>query len=169
MKRRNFFISGFAGLFVFTRASFAQDTPEPPITSIVVLKQNRKIYFFNGDEILYSYPIRLGFAPEGHKIIEGDGKTPEGIYFIDLKKDDSSFHLSLRISYPNKTDKARAAALGKDAGGDIFIHGRGDKLTWKTRAKTIIDWTEGCIALKDAHIEQIYQKVALGTPIEIRP
>ena len=106
------------------------------------------MYLFHGDKVLETYRIDLGFAPRGEKMVEGDGKTPEGLYKINRRNPNSKFHLSLGISYPNAKDKAQAAALGKSPGGDIFIHG--------ARRKTSPigpDWTAGCISVENHEIE----------------
>lgn len=136
----------------------------PEVTYIVVKKESRRMYLFHNDTVLEAYDIHLGFAPEGDKKIEGDGKTPEGTYLIDRRNAESNFHLSLGISYPNAQDLAEAAALGKPAGGDIFIHGR-PKL-WQNGED---DWTWGCIAVTDKEMETIFAMVKNGTPISIQP
>jgi len=112
--------------------------------------------------VLESFGIGLGFAPAGHKEVEGDGKTPEGRYYIDRRNPDSAFHLSLGISYPNETDRAYAASLGKSPGGDIFIHGQ---KSWSDPGDG--NWTAGCIAVTNREIEQIYAMVGKGVPIDI--
>jgi murein L,D-transpeptidase YafK len=131
----------------------------PEVTSIVVYKRRRKMHLLHNSDVLKTYDFELGFAPVGHKQIEGDGRTPEGLYYIDRKNPNSSYHLSVGISYPNNQDRARAAALGHSPGGDIFIHGtprafRGER-----------DWTWGCIAVSNPEIEVIYSMVNVGTPI----
>lgn len=136
----------------------------PEVTRIWVYKERREMYLMHNDEILKKYKFDLGFAPEGDKQFEGDGKTPEGNYFIDRRNPNSSFHLSIGISYPNAQDRLEAAALGKKPGGDIFIHGRGPKVK---NPKS--DWTWGCIAVTDREIEDIYAMVRNGTPITILP
>ncbi|MAC81015.1 MAG: hypothetical protein CML66_23495 [Rhodobacteraceae bacterium] len=136
----------------------------PEVTSVVINKSARKMYLLHGTEILKDYDIDLGFAPAGHKQFKGDGKTPEGSYLIDRKNPRSSFFLSLGISYPNSADRAYAASLGKEPGGDIFIHGQPNL----TRAKGK-DWTAGCISVKDKEISEIYSMVRVGTLITIRP
>lgn len=122
------------------------------------------MYLMHHDEILKKYKFDLGFAPEGDKKIEGDGKTPEGNYFIDRRNPNSKFHLSIGISYPNAQDRLEAAALGKSPGGDIFIHGRGPNVKNPEN-----DWTWGCIAVTDREMEDIYAMVPNGTPITILP
>ena len=110
------------------------------------------------------YNIHLGFAPEGHKQFEGDGKTPEGLYRIDRRNPNSDFHLSLGISYPNVKDFAAAKAQGKSPGGDIFIHGQKSRFR-----KDKPDWTWGCIAVTNDEIEEIYAMVKNDTLIKINP
>ena len=97
----------------------------PPVTQIVVNKSARQMLFLSGNTVIKSYNVGLGNEPRGHKQFSGDGKTPEGLYYIDRRNPDSRYHLSIGISYPNPVDSAYAAALGQQAGGDIFIHGRG--------------------------------------------
>ena len=134
------------------------------ITSIVVKKSDRKMYLFNGEKVLRRYRIGLGFSPKGDKKIEGDGKTPEGKYYIDRKNPNSQYYLSLGISYPNENDRREAAKLGKSPGGDIFIHGRDKSPKWWKR-----DWTFGCIAIRNHEMDEIYRAVDIGTPIFILP
>jgi len=134
------------------------------VTSIQVHKGARKMYLLHNSKVLETYDIALGFTPVGHKQFEGDGKTPEGTYFIDRHNPKSRFHLSLGISYPNVRDRAFAASKGKSPGGDIMIHGRSE---YKGRNKG--DWTAGCIAVKDEEIEVIYSMIRRNTPIHILP
>ena len=135
----------------------------PEVTSVQVHKAARKMYLLHNGRVLESYDIALGFAPEGHKQFEGDGKTPEGAYYITHKNPRSAFHLSLGISYPNTADRAFAEEAGKSPGGDIFIHG-GPRRPISRR-----DWTEGCIAVTDKEMEVIYAMVKPGTVIHILP
>lgn len=135
----------------------------PEVTQVQVHKTDRKMYLIHNDRVLESYDVALGFAPAGHKQFEGDGKTPEGSYFITHKNPDSNFHLSLGISYPNEADIAFAEAEGKEPGGEIFIHG-GPKKPISQR-----DWTWGCVAVSDREMEVIYSMVKPGTPIYILP
>lgn len=135
----------------------------PEVTSVQVHKAARKMYLLHNGRVLESYDIALGFAPDGHKQFEGDGKTPEGAYYITHKNPRSAFHLSLGISYPNTADRAFAEGAGKSPGGDIFIHG-GPRRPISRR-----DWTEGCIAVTDKEMEVIYSMVEPGTVIHILP
>ncbi len=137
----------------------------PEVTRVVIDKSARQLYLLNDRTILRSYGVGLGFSPEGHKQFEGDGRTPEGHYWIDKRNPDSRYHLSVGISYPNVRDVEVARGIGRPPGGDIFIHGRGPTyLKGSPR-----DWTAGCIAVSDAEMEQIYAMVRDGTPISIYP
>jgi murein L,D-transpeptidase YafK len=135
----------------------------PEVTQVQVHKADRKMYLLHHDKVLKFYDIALGFAPQGHKQFEGDGKTPEGAYTISHKNPDSNYHLSLRIDYPNEADIAFAEAEGKEPGGDIFIHG-GPRGRVSQR-----DWTWGCVSVSDKEMEVIYSMIQPGTPIYILP
>lgn len=135
----------------------------PTVTSVQVHKADRKMYLLHNEKVLKSYDIALGFAPEGHKQFEGDGKTPEGTYTISHKNPDSTYHLSLRVNYPNQADRDYAKSMEKSPGGDIFIHGG------PLRKVSRRDWTLGCIAVSDKEIEQIYSMIQPGTVIHILP
>ena len=137
----------------------------PQVTRVIVAKEERRLWLMHHDKALKSYPMELGFAPAGLKQFEGDGKTPEGNYYIDRRNPNSSFHLSLGISYPNERDKAFAEKHGKSPGGEIFIHGRPNGQPKKDDP----DWTWGCISVKNRHMEWIYAMVDNGTPITITP
>ena len=159
MMNRRIFTSA-AALFALTACSseFRVYTG-PAVTSVVVQKGRRKMFLFHNNEVLEQYDFELGFAPTGHKEVEGDGRTPEGAYYIDRKNPNSSFYLSIGISYPNAVDRARAHAMGKSPGGDIFIHGT------PRPSLNLDDWTAGCLAVKDREMEDIYAMVNVGTPI----
>lgn len=135
----------------------------PAVTKIEVHKAARKMYLLSGKTVVKSYKMNLGGNPIGPKQFEGDGKTPEGAYFITHKNPNSTYHLSLGISYPDASDVAFAKAYDKPVGGDIFIHGGPNKKGQKG------DWTAGCIAVTDQQIEEIYAMVRTGTPIFIYP
>ncbi len=136
----------------------------PEVTQVQVHKSARKMYLIHHDRVLRAYDIGLGFNPDGHKMQQGDGRTPEGAYLIDRRNPNSKFHLSLGINYPNEIDVARASALGVSPGGDIFIHGRPKPYRRGGR-----DWTAGCIGVTDREIEEIYAMVRDGTPVYIYP
>lgn len=150
-------------LLVSTKPSLASNSLNRKANLIVVWKSKRKMSLFHNKTLIKTYNIRLGFDPIGHKREEGDGKTPEGRYFISHHNPKSSYHLSLGINYPNKTDISKAKRRGVDPGGDIFIHG-GPKNMLTHFFK---DWTGGCIAVYDHEIEEIYQLVPDGTVIYI--
>jgi len=135
----------------------------PEVTRLQMFKGDRNLFLFNNTSVLKAYRIDLGFAPEGPKRFEGDGKTPEGAYTVDRRNPDSLFHLSIGISYPNEADIAFAAAQGREPGGDIFIHGGPRPGIDAIKP----DWTAGCIAVSDREIEDIYAMVRDGTPIDI--
>lgn len=145
-------------------ASKFQSYDGPEVTHVLVMKGERRMHLLHHDTVLESYDIGLGFAPQGHKTIEGDGRTPEGQYLIDRRNPNSEFHLSIGISYPNIVDREIAKTLGKSPGGDIFIHGKPRKYR---RASS--DWTAGCIAVTNRQMEKIYAMVQDGTPITIQP
>lgn len=135
----------------------------PAVTMVYVDKSDRQMFLMHGDEVLAHYQIDLGFEPEGHKVVSGDGRTPEGWYTIDRRNPNSRYHLSIGINYPNTRDAQVARALGADPGGNIFIHGQAGQ------GRSGVDWTAGCIAVTDAEMEEIYSMVRDGTRIFISP
>ena len=139
------------------------------VTSIVVEKQKRIMTVFNGRKALKTYRIALGGNPVGHKEQEGDSRTPEGRYIIDAKNPQSSFHLSLHISYPNRVDRQNARRKGVSPGGAIMIHGSPGALGTLNALGFYTDWTAGCIAVSNDEIEELFAAVKIGTPITIRP
>lgn len=161
--RRTFLATAAAGLLSACGSKF-RSYNGPAVTRVLINKADRRLYLLNGSTALKTYKIGLGSSPIGDKKVEGDGKTPEGLYYIDRRNPNSAYYLSVGISYPNAEDRAEAKGLGKEPGGDIFIHGT----TGKKRGSGP-DWTAGCIAVKDREIEEIYSMVRLGTPILITP
>lgn len=135
----------------------------PAVTSVQVHKADRKMYLLNGNRVLKQYDIGLGFSPVGDKLFEGDGRTPEGAYYVNRVNPKSRYHLSVGISYPNEQDRQMAFVAGKEPGGDIFIHGKG------SYRGDVRDWTAGCIAVTDKEIEEVFSMVHVGTPIYIMP
>ena len=136
---------------------------------ILVDKSERTLVLFADGRPIKSYPVSLGLNPVGHKRYEGDKRTPEGIYLIDGKNPNSAFHLSLHISYPNERDVRLARERGWDPGGQIVIHGLPTGLMKTSSNKYDYDWTDGCIAVSNTAIEEIWQLVDEGTLIEITP
>jgi murein L,D-transpeptidase YafK len=139
------------------------------VDRVVVNKSRRELLLVSGGNVLRSYRIALGFDPVGHKVREGDGRTPEGRYAIDWRNPRSAYYLSLRISYPNEADRQRAGELGVDPGGDIMIHGLPNGVDASAHGHPERDWTRGCIAVGDAEMEEIWSLVADGTAVEINP
>jgi murein L,D-transpeptidase YafK len=145
--------------------------PPPPLTGeidrIVIDKSDRRMQLIQDGRVVRSYRIALGFTPEGDKRRQGDGKTPEGEFVIDRRNDQSAFHLSLGLDYPQEDDLKRAAAGGYSAGGDIFIHGQPNSIGDGFRLRG--DWTNGCIAVTNREMREIWKVTPIGTPVEIRP
>lgn len=136
---------------------------------VLVLKGERKLILIGGNREIRQYRIALGGTPVGHKTKEGDGKTLEGQYVIDYRKADSSFHKALHVSYPNHLDKEQAEARNVPPGGLIMIHGIRNGVGIIGKLHRFADWTNGCIAVSNTEIEEIWAAVQDGTPIEIRP
>lgn len=136
---------------------------------LVVKKSARRMLVYAHGALLRSYRISLGHNPQGPKGRQGDHRTPEGRYVIDRHNPNSAFHLSLHVSYPSAADAARAHAAGYSPGGEIMIHGTRNGLGWLARLRLPVDWTDGCIALTNAEMDELYPIVPDGTPIEIRP
>lgn len=134
-------------------------------TLIHVDKRQRLLNIYRNGNLVRQDDIQLGFNPSGHKKYQGDGKTPEGLYYIDRKNPESRYYLSLGMSYPNKKDKANANQEGLNPGGDIFIHGQPNELSSKYFIS--YDWTEGCIAVKNHVMDVLYHNIKIGTPILI--
>ena len=160
---------GFAAMALMVSVANAKAPWPPPLASaaervdeIRVDKSERRMTLLRDGRIVKSYRILLGDAPIGHKRQQGDERTPEGRYRITFRNDKSRFHLSLRVSYPNEADRRQARARGVDPGGDIMIHGG-------TPPGYSRDWTDGCIALSNAQIEEVWRLVPVGTPITISP
>jgi len=148
------------------------ETPLPEnavIDRLVVHKSKRTMSAYSQGRLLKIYPISLGKQPVGHKQFEGDGKTPEGKYRINDRNPNSAYHKNLGVSYPNEADKAYAAAQGKSPGGLIKIHGM--KNGWGFIGKKHLqkDWTDGCIAVTDEEVDELYRSVKHNAEIEILP
>ena len=149
------------------RALYAPPPAPTEADYILVDKSDRTLTLFRGGVPFKSYTgLQLGGEPLGPKHFEGDRRTPEGRYLIDYRNPRSAYHLSLHISYPGASDRAFAAARGQSAGGEIFIHGQPNALT---QGREPGDWTDGCISVSNAEIEELWAEVPDGTPIEIRP
>ncbi len=136
---------------------------------IIVVKSSHTMMLMTNGRVLKVYKVALGRGSAGPKEREGDNRTPEGEYVIDQKNAKSRFHLALHISYPNAADMKRAREAGVDPGGAIMIHGLESGLGWLGTLQHDVDWTEGCIAVSNSEIEEIWRLVPAGTPIEIKP
>lgn len=139
------------------------------VDSLAVVKKERCLIVYNKGRAMKKYHISLGGSPVGAKHFEGDGKTPEGIYRINVKNSTSAYHLSLGISYPSAADKKYAERSGHQPGGDIMIHGVPNGKEQLTPVFARTDWTAGCIALTNKDIDELYTCVSMGTPISIHP
>ena len=139
----------------------------PIIDKVYVDKSARRLQLLSGNQVIKSYNVALGGNPVGHKQRQGDKRTPIGSYTLDYKNEKSKFYRSIHVSYPNATDKARAKALGMNAGGDIMIHGQTNGMSASELATQKSDWTEGCIAVTNDEMDEIMVAVNVGTPIEI--
>jgi murein L,D-transpeptidase YafK len=158
-----------AGL-VLSLAAVSQETAQPlRADKILIEKSERRMTLLWRGTPVRMYSIALGGAPVGKKQCQGDQKTPEGIYSITGRNPWSSYHRSLRVSYPNAEDVANARRLRCDPGGDIMIHGLPNGGRFSEEAHASRDWTLGCIAVTNAEIEEVWKAVPNGTAVEIRP
>ena len=140
------------------------------INFIVVNKNKREMLVFDRkNQLLKTYTISLGFSPKGKKTKKGDGKTPEGIYYINGKNSKSIAHKNLGISYPNEEDVKTSMLIGKESGGDIKIHGLINKWWFVGKLHHLLDWTNGCIAVNNSEMDELYANVSIGTKIIINP
>lgn len=161
----------FSSLILVSLACVIPVTAAESLTPdrILVLKSERKLLLMAGDEIVRSMDIALGLRPEGPKRQEGDYKTPEGIYWLEAKNPNSDFFLSLKVSYPNAEDRSLARQLGVDPGGQIMIHGLPNEPRYEEAMYTGWDWTDGCIAVSNSDMVDLWRLTAVSMPIEIRP
>lgn len=151
------------------RTAPALVAPPDQADFIQVDKARRTLTLFRGPNVLKAYKVSLGTAPIGPKSREGDSRTPEGRYLIDSKNPRSRFHLALHVSYPNADDRVSAEGRGVPPGGDIMVHGLPNGLGWLDKLHLRRDWTDGCIAVTNDEMDEIWSRVATGTMIEIKP
>jgi murein L,D-transpeptidase YafK len=149
----------------------AQSPPQTILHAdhVVVLKKERVLELLSQGKVIKTYKVALGGDPVGPKTRQGDHKTPEGVYVLDFRNAHSQFYKSIHISYPSEQDGALARKNGVSPGGDIFVHGLPNGLGVSGAAHRLKDWTDGCIAVTNEEIDEIWKAVADGTPIEIRP
>jgi murein L,D-transpeptidase YafK len=164
--RALFVVSVLLTSFCFAVDSLPKDAHAD---KVLVLKKDRTLALLDHGNVLKKYKVALGGEPVGPKNVQGDHKTPEGIYVLDHRNEHSQFYRSLHISYPNADDQAKARKLGKDPGGDIMIHGLPNGFGWIGKAHRARDWTDGCIAVTNEEMDEIWRAVPDGTMIEIRP
>lgn len=139
------------------------------VDHIVVKKGDRKMFLFNEGRLVKSYPISLGDNPVGHKTKKGDERTPEGRYHLTYRNPQSRFYRSIHIDYPNEDDKNRAKALGVHPGGQIKIHGLPNRQEFPSDIYLEMNWTDGCIAVSNEHMDELWAAIKFNTPIEILP
>ena len=155
-------------LLSFSAAFCAMPTTIPKADRVIVIKHERKLVLMHADKVIKTYSIALGAVPTGAKDRQGDHRTPEGVYILDSRNSHSQFYKSIHISYPNTEDRKRAARLGVAPGGDIFLHGLPNGYGFVGAAHRLHDWTDGCIAVTNNEIDEIWLLVPNGTPIEIK-
>ena len=139
------------------------------IDKLEVLKSKRQLLAYSKGKLIKTYKIALGFCPKGRKQVDGDGKTPEGLYFINDKNPRSVCHKNLGISYPNREDMLNAKKAGLQPGGSVKIHELSNGKGFIGKFHRWYDWTDGCVAVTDAEIDELYSHTPIGTPILIKP
>jgi murein L,D-transpeptidase YafK len=147
----------------------AADDSVAKADQVIVIKGQRTLTLLSRGKTLRTYKVALGGSPVGAKEQQGDHKTPEGHYILDRRNANSRFYKSIHASYPSKQDDERAARRGVSPGGDIMVHGLPNGFGWLDATHRAMDWTDGCIALTNAEMDEIWNLVPIGTPIEIRP
>jgi murein L,D-transpeptidase YafK len=163
-----------AGICLFLLALAAalpaqQQAAPQKADSILILKKDHVLELLAGGKVIRTYKVALGQGGLKPKEREGDARTPEGHYVIDARSAESHYHKALHVSYPNAEDRKRAAKLGVSPGGAVMIHGLPNGKGFVGAAHRLYDWTLGCIAVTDEEIDEIWNLVPVGTPVEIRP
>ena len=139
------------------------------VDRVLVVKTERMLYLLRDDHIVASYRVALGRSPVGPKVFQGDGRTPEGLYRLERRNVGSRFYRSIQISYPSSRDYAEAWKYGNQPGGLVMIHGQAADAGTSYYGSRNWDWTEGCIAVSNAEMDEIWAATEEGTPIEILP
>jgi murein L,D-transpeptidase YafK len=157
-----------AGIILFTSwpLIFAQNTR---VDYLVVYKRERKLVLLSQGKELRSYKVALGGEPVGPKTRQGDHRTPEGLYVLDSRNPNSHYYKAFHISYPNAKDVAAAKRSSVSPGGEIMLHGLPKDYAWVGKAHVLHHWTDGCVAVTDEEMDEIWNLVRVGTPIEIKP
>ncbi|WP_374706846.1 murein L,D-transpeptidase family protein [Shewanella sp. MBTL60-112-B2] len=153
----------------FSNATFASAMASGKADLVIVTKSEASMAILRQGKVLKKYRIAMGDNPVGHKLTEGDQRTPEGRYILDYKKSDSAYYRAIHISYPNDEDKLRADALGISPGGQIMIHGENPNSSLTPEEAQMYNWTDGCIAITNAEMDELWRAIEPGTPIEIWP
>lgn len=143
--------------------------PTELVDRILVVKSERKLYLLNAGRVVRTFDVSLGLVPQGPKRREGDFRTPEGVYYVEAKNARSDYFLALKISYPNADDRAHARTQGIDPGGQIMIHGLPNVPRYPPSRYRGSDWTDGCIAVSNSDMVDLWLMTSVATPIEIRP
>lgn len=165
-----FFCRYVSLLLLVALASTTTEAREFPVADKVVIEKGaRKLHLLQSGEIFRTFKIALGMRPVGDKTKEGDFKTPEGRYVLDSRKQNSDYFLAIHVSYPNSVDQREAQRLGVDPGGAIMIHGQPNDPTRSETYYRTQDWTNGCIAVSNSDMIDIWLMTSDNTPIEIRP
>ena len=147
---------------------FAQDA-RVGVDRVIVYKHERRLVLLSRGKELRSYKVALGSEPVGSKTQQGDHRTPEGSYTLDSRTPDSHYYKAFHVSYPNSKDVAAARKLGVSPGGDIMLHGLPKEYAWVGKSHRLHDWTDGCIAVTNEEMDELWNLVRVGTPIEIKP
>jgi murein L,D-transpeptidase YafK len=158
-----------AGILLFTSCLLFAQKPSVGADRVVVYKSERKLVLLSHGKEVRLYKVALGSEPVGPKTRHGDHRTPEGIYTVDSRNPNSHFYKAFHISYPNPTDIATAKKLGVSPGGDIMLHGLPKEYAWVGKAHALHDWTDGCVAVTNEEMDELWKLVPVGTPIEIKP
>jgi murein L,D-transpeptidase YafK len=158
---------------IFGFAYYAmQPAPASPVLQkadhLVISKSHHTLTLLADGKPLHTYSVALGRAA-GPKHFQGDHRTPEGHYFVDAKNPHSAFHLALHLSYPNPEERTQAAAMHRAPGADIEIHGLPATYAFLGSLHRLFDWTDGCIALANPEIDEVYRLTPPGTPVDIDP
>lgn len=169
MKPKHLFKSGLLLLLAVLLLMPPRVSGQDKADRVLVDKSEYRMWLFKNDQVIAEYPVRFGGNPQGHKQQQGDQRTPEGHYVLDYRNPNSRYHRSIHISYPDRQDRTAASRRGVSPGGDIFIHGQPNGWGFAGLVLQQFNWTDGCIAVTNDAMDEIWNTVPNGTPIEIRP
>jgi murein L,D-transpeptidase YafK len=159
----------FALSLGFCVVAGASQSPAGTVDRVVVYKSKRRLILLSGGKRLRSYRVALGGSPVGPKRREGDHRTPEGHYMLDARNEQSHYYKAFHISYPNAQDAAKAKEMGVSPGGDIMLHALPKEYSWAGKMQALYDWTDGCIAISDEEMDELWTLIKVPTPIDIYP